>query len=570
MASAELGGNFIQAVIDEDLRTGLYQGRVHTRFPPEPNGYLHIGHAKSVVLNYGLALRNRGLLNLRFDDTNPTKESQEFVDAIIDDVRWLGGDWGDRLYFASDYFDQLYRFAVRLIEEGKAYVCHLSPGEMREYRGTLTEPGLPSPWRDRPTRDNLAEFERMKAGHYPEGACTLRAKIDMASPNINLRDPVLYRILFAHHHRTQDKWCIYPMYDYAHPLSDALENITHSICTLEYADHRPLYDWILDQVDWSEFPATGGRPKQIEFARLNINYTVMSKRKLRRLVEQGLVEGWDDPRMPTIAGLRRRGYTPEAIWSFCEKIGVAKRDSVVDLAFLEHCARQDLNQRAMRVMAVLRPLKVIITNYPEAESEYVTVENNPEDAGAGSRELPFTREIYIEREDFMEDPHPQFYRLAPGREVRLKGAYVIKCHQALKAASGEIDAIHCTYDPASRGGESSTGRRVKSTIHWVSARHAVPATVRLYDRLFRVEDPEAGVQDGDFTAQVDPGSLQALSGCLLEPGLAHAQPGSRYQFLRQGYFYLDPGSSRHGQPVFNRIVTLRDTWAQIQKARQSG
>lgn len=568
MASAELGGNFIQAIIDEDNRTGLYQGRVHTRFPPEPNGYLHIGHAKSVVINYGLASRNGGLLNLRFDDTNPTKESQEFVDAIIDDVRWLGADWGDRLYFASDYFDQFYDFAVRLIEKGKAYVCHLSPDEMRAYRGTLTGPGTPSPWRDRPYRDNLAEFQRMKDGHYPEGACTLRAKIDMASPNINLRDPVLYRILFSHHHRTQDRWCIYPMYDYAHPLSDALENITHSICTLEYADHRPLYDWILDQVDWSEFPATGGRPKQIEFARLNVNYTVMSKRKLRRLVEQGLVEGWDDPRMPTIAGLRRRGYTPETIWSFCEQIGVAKRDSVVDLAFLEHCARQDLNQRAMRVMAVLKPVKVVITNYPQTGSEYVTVENNPEDAGAGCRDLPFGRELYIEREDFMEDPHPQFYRLAPGREVRLKGAYVIQCHQVLKAASGQVTEIHCTYDPASRGGEGSAGRRVKSTIHWVCARHAVPATVRLYDRLFLVEDPEAGVQDGDFTTQVDPASLQVLTGCLLEPGLDGAQPGSRYQFLRQGYFYLDPKTSRQGQPVFNRIVTLRDSWTQLQRTRQ--
>jgi len=531
--------NFIQSLIDRDRAAGWNDGRVHTRFPPEPNGYLHIGHAKAVVLNYGLAVRNNGLFNLRFDDTNPTTESEEFVRSIIEDVKWLGADWQDRLFFASDYFDHFYAFAVQLIEKGKAYVCDLSQEEIREYRGTLTRPGRESPYRNRAVEENLDLFERMRAGEFPEGSRTLRAKIDMASPNINLRDPVLYRILYARHHRTGDRWCIYPMYDYAHPLSDALENITHSICTLEYCDHRPLYDWVLDNVDYQVVPGVRGRPKQIEFARLNVSYTVMSKRKLRRLVEEGYVDGWDDPRLPTIAALRRRGYTPEAIRRFCEQIGVAKTDSVVDLGFLEHCAREDLNRRAPRVMVVLRPLKVVLTDYPEGQTEWVEVENNPEDPGAGTRRVPLGREIYIERDDFMENPPPRFYRLAPGREVRLKGAFVVKCEQAVKdPVTGELLELHCTCNREA-GGE----RKVKSTIHWVSAQHAVPVTVRLYDKLFLVPDPETGPGE-DFTANVNPASLQTLTGCRAEPGLK-ALPASRYQFLRQGYFHADP-VDRHG------------------------
>ncbi|MEW6081554.1 MAG: glutamine--tRNA ligase/YqeY domain fusion protein [Bacillota bacterium] len=570
MASTQMEAcsNFIQAIIDKDLSQGVNGGRVHTRFPPEPNGYLHIGHAKSVILNYGLATRNNGLFNLRFDDTNPTRENQVFVDSIIRDVKWLGIDWGDRLFFASDYFDHLYDFAVQLIRKGKAYVCDLSQEAIRQYRGTLTEPGRESPYRSRPVEENLDLFERMKAGEFPEGSRTLRAKIDMSSPNLNMRDPVLYRILFAHHHRTRDKWCIYPMYDYAHPLGDALENITHSICTLEYCDHRPLYDWVLDHVDFRGIPGVVGRPKQIEFARLNTNYTVMSKRKLRRLVEEGHVGGWDDPRMPTIAGIRRRGYTPEAIWSFCEQIGVAKRDSVVDMAFLEHCIREDLNRRAPRVMAVTRPLKVIITNYPEREIEWVKVENNPEDPDTGYREVPFCRELYVEQDDFMEVPPLKFFRLAPGREVRLKGAYIIKCEQVVKDEStGQITELRCTYDQATRSGDVSGGRKAKATIHWVSARHAIPATVRLYDKLFLIENPEEGPQDTEFTAHINPGSLEVLTGCMVEPGLAGVAPESRFQFLRQGYFYLDPVDSQGGRLVFNRIVTLRDTWAQVQRSQ---
>jgi glutaminyl-tRNA synthetase len=556
-------GNFIQAIIEEDLAAGVDGGRVHTRFPPEPNGYLHIGHAKAVVLNYGLAARNNGLFNLRFDDTNPLKESEEYVASIIDDVRWLGADWGDRLYFASDYFGHLYDFAVQLVRKGLAYVCDLTQEEMRAYRGTLSEPGRESPFRDRSVEENLDLFARMKAGEFPEGSRTLRAKIDMASPNINLRDPVLYRIMHARHHRTGDTWCIYPMYDFAHPLSDALESITHSVCTLEYCDHRPLYDWVLDNVDYREVPGVRGRPRQIEFARLNMTYTVMSKRKLRRLVEEGYVAGWDDPRMPTIAGLRRRGYTPGAICSFAEQVGVAKRDSVVDLAFLEHCVREELNRTAPRAMAVLRPLKLVITNYPAGQVELVEVENNPEDANAGTRQVPFAREVFIEREDFMEDPPRKFFRLAPGREVRLKGAYIVKCERVVKdEGTGEVLELHCTYDPSTRSGAADGGRKVKATIHWVSAAHGVPATVRLYDTLFLVEDPEEGE---DLTASINPNSLEVLRDCVVEPGLAAAAPGSRYQFLRQGYFYIDPKDAVADRPVFNRIVQLRDSWANLQK-----
>ncbi|MDQ7794470.1 MAG: glutamine--tRNA ligase/YqeY domain fusion protein [bacterium] len=560
--------NFIQSIIDKDRAEGWNDGRVHTRFPPEPNGYLHIGHAKAVILNYGLAVRNNGLFNLRFDDTNPATENEEFVESIIRDVKWLGADWGDRLFFASDYFDQFYDFAVQLIEKGKAYVCDLSQDEMREHRGTLTRPGRESPHRDRPIEENLDLFKRMRAGEFAAGSRTLRAKIDMASANMNLRDPVLYRILHARHHRTGDRWCIYPMYDYAHPLGDALESITHSICTLEYCDHRPLYDWVLDNVDYQLVPGVRGRPKQIEFARLNTNYTVMSKRKLRRLVEEGHVSGWDDPRMPTIAGIRRRGYTPEAIRSFCDQIGVAKSDSVVDLAFLEHCVREDLNRKAPRVMAVLRPLKLTIVNYPEGQTEWLEVENNPEDPAGGSRRVPLARELYVEQDDFREDPPPKFFRLAPGREVRLKGAYIIKCERALKDPStGAIIELQCTHDPETRSGGPGSDRKVKATIHWVSATHSLPATVRLYDKLFLTADAEAGPEDQDFTANLNPESIEVLNQCRVEPAVAHATAGSRYQFLRQAYFHADPEDSREGHPVFNRIVSLRDDWARAQKAR---
>jgi len=562
--------NFIQDIIDRDRAERLNDGRVHTRFPPEPNGYLHIGHAKAVILNYGLAMRNGGLFNLRFDDTNPAAEEEEFVESIIDDVRWLGADWGDRLFFASDYFDRLWAFALQLVETGKAYVCDLSPDEIRSYRGTLTQPGRDSPYRERPAKDSLELFQRMKAGEFPEGARTLRAKIDMASPNLNLRDPVLYRILYARHHRTGDRWCVYPMYDYAHPLCDALEGITHSLCTLEYADHRPLYDWVLDNVESPALSGVRGRPRQIEFARLRASHTVMSKRKLRRLVEEGLVDGWDDPRMPTIAGLRRRGYPPEAIRSFCEQIGVARSDSVVDLAFLEHCVRQDLNRWAPRAMAVLRPLKVTLANYPRDQVEWMEIESNPEDPAAGTRRVPFCGELYIEHDDFLEDPPGKFFRLAPGREVRLKGAYIVKCEGVVKdELTGRIRELRCTFDPATRseGGEGagSAGRKVKATIHWVSARHCVPAVVRLYDNLFLAADPEQAAGERDFTANVNPGSLEVLTDCRLEPTLANASPGSRYQFLRQGYFHADPVDCREGRLVFNRIVSLRDTWARVQK-----
>lgn len=549
-----LRGNFIQDIIDEDRRTNRYGGRVHTRFPPEPNGYLHIGHAKAICVDFGIAAANGGLCNLRFDDTNPTKEDPEYVEAIQADVRWLGFDWEDRLYHASDYFEQLYEYAITLIKKGLAYVCDLTPEQIREYRGTLTEPGRESPYRNRSVAENLDLFQRMRAGEFPDGARVLRAKIDMASPNLNLRDPVLYRIQHARHHRTGDRWCIYPMYDYAQPLSDAIEGVTHSLCTLEFEDHRPLYNWVLEALEIPE------PPKQIEFARLNLTHTITSKRALRQLVQEGIVRGWDDPRMPTLSGMRRRGYTPEAIRHFCNSIGVSKTNSVVSLAQLEHSVREDLNRRAPRVMAVLRPLKVVIVNYPEDQVEEFTIENNPEDPGAGTRQVPFSRTVYIEQDDFMEDPPKNFFRLAPGREVRLRGACLITCQEVVKdPETGAITELRCTYDPASRGGEAPDGRKVKATLHWVSAAHAVPAEVRLYDTLFLTEDPARG---GDFMANLNPNSLQVLTGCLVEPGVAGAAPGDRFQFLRHGYFCVDPDSAG-GRLVFNRTVSLKDTWARV-------
>ena len=550
--------NFIQNIINDDAKTGRHGQRVHTRFPPEPNGYLHIGHAKSICLNFGIAADNGGLCNLRFDDTNPSKEDVEYVDSIQEDVKWLGFDWGDRMFYASDYFPQLYEYAEQLILMGKAYVCDLSAQEIREYRGTLTEPGRNSPYRDRSVAENLDLFRRMKAGEFPDGSRTLRAKIDMASPNITMRDPVLYRILRATHHRTGDTWCIYPMYDYAHPLSDAIERITHSICTLEFEDHRPLYDWCVETLGTY-------RPQQIEFARLNITHTVMSKRKLRELVEQKLVSGWDDPRMPTISGLRRRGYTPEAIRDFCERIGVAKSNSLVDYELLEHCIREDLNSRAARAMVVLRPLKVVIENFPVDRVEELTAENNPENPEMGSRTVPFSRELYIEQEDFMEQPPGKFFRLAPGREVRLKYAYIIKCEQVVKdPQTGEICELRCTYDPDSKSGGATSGRKVKGTLHWVSVAQAVPSEVRLYDHLFR--DETAGDVNGDESGSVlNPDSLIVLKQAMSEPALAHAAAGRRYQFLRQGYFCVDP-DARPDAMVFNRIVSLRDSWAKAQNA----
>ncbi len=533
---------------------------MHTRFPPEPNGYLHIGHAKSICLNFGLAEKYGGLCNLRFDDTNPSKEDVEYVESIKEDIRWLGFDWGDREFYASDYFDELYEYALQLIKAGLAYVCDLSPEEMREYRGTLTGPGRESPYRERSVEENLDLFQRMKAGEFPDGSRVLRAKIDMASPNLNLRDPVMYRILRATHHRTGDAWCIYPMYDFAHPLCDAQEGITHSICTLEFEDHRPLYDWFIDNIH------APGRPRQIEFARLNLSYTVMSKRKLLVLVKKGIVAGWNDPRMPTISGLRRRGYTPEAIRSFCERIGVAKANSVVDIALLEHCVREDLNLRARRVMGVLRPLRVVIDNYPEGKVEWLEAVNNPEDPSMGTRRVPFSRVLYIERDDFREDPPPKFYRLAPGREVRLRYAYFITCNDVVKDENtGEAVELHCTYDPDTLGGASPDGRRARATLHWVSAAHALEAEVRLYDRLFTVEDPAAAA---DFAACVNPDSLEVLRACRVEPSLAGAAPGDRYQFERLGYFCVDPDSSE-GKLVFNRTVGLRDEWARFEKTRSS-
>ena len=552
--------DFIRTIIEEDIRSHKNDGRVHTRFPPEPNGYLHIGHAKSICLNFGLALQYNGLCNLRFDDTNPTKEEQEYIDSIKRDVRWLGFDWEDREYYASDYFEQLYEYAVKLIQKGKAFVCDLTADEIRETRGTLTEPGKDSPYRDRSSEESLDLFERMRKGEFPDGSRTLRAKIDMASGNLNLRDPVMYRILHAAHPRTGDAWCIYPMYDWAHGQSDSIEGITHSICTLEFEDHRPLYDWFIRELEI--FPS-----RQIEFARLNLNYTVMSKRRLLQLVNEGFVHSWDDPRMPSISGIRRRGYTPESIRDFCDRIGVAKRDSMVDIVLLEHCLREDLNRRAQRVMAVLHPLKVIITDYPEGKVEMLDAVNNPEDESMGTRQIPFSREIFIDRDDFREDPPKKFFRLAPGREVRLKHGYYITCNEVIKdEATGEITELHCTYDPETRGGWSEDGRRVMGTLHWVSAAHALDAEVRLYDHLFTVENP-LDQTEGDFKDYINPDSLEILSGCLVEPSLAKAEPGDRFQFLRQGYFCVDPDST-DGRPVFNRTVTLRDTWAKIEKKLQ--
>jgi glutaminyl-tRNA synthetase len=549
------GVDFIRAIVDEDLAAGRHNGRVATRFPPEPNGYLHIGHAKAICLNFGIAQERGGTCNLRFDDTNPTKEDVEYVDSIREDVEWLGFTWAAELY-ASDYFERLYECAVELITRGLAYVDSLSADEMRAFRGTLTEPGQNSPHRGRDVHENLDLFARMRAGEFPDGAHVLRAKIDMGSPNINMRDPVLYRIRHAHHHRTGDAWCIYPMYDYAHPLSDAFERITHSLCTLEYEDHRPLYDWVVENL------VTGDKPRQYEFARLNLNYTVMSKRKLLQLVEQKYVSAWNDPRMPTISGLRRRGYTPESIRDFCARIGVAKKENVIDVAQLEHSIREDLNKRAPRVMTVLRPLKVVITNYPDGQVEHVDVINNPEDESAGTRKVPFSRELFIERDDFMEDPPKKFFRLSPGSEVRLRCAYFVRCTDVVKNASGEVVELRCTYDPDTRGGDAPDGRRVKATLHWVSAAHAIPVEVRLYDRLFNVEDPERVTEGKTFLDNLNPASLDVLSECRAEPSLADAATGTRVQFERIGYFCVDSDSTP-GRVVFNRTVSLRDTWARI-------
>ncbi len=551
--------NFIKEIINEDLRLGKNGGRVHTRFPPEPNGYLHIGHAKSICLNFGLAKEYNGLCNLRFDDTNPSKEDTEYVDSIQEDVRWLGFDWEDRMYYASDYFEQLYEYAEILIKDGKAYVCDLSPDEMREYRGTLKTPGKESSYRGRSVEENLDLFRRMRAGEFPDGSRTLRAKIDMASGYIIMRDPVMYRIQRAEHHRTGNKWCIYPMYDFTHGLSDSLEMITHSICTLEFENNRPLYDWFINQLP------VKSTPRQIEFARLNLTRTLMSKRKLLELVQKKYVAGWDDPRMPTIAGLRRRGYTPEAIRDFAERIGVAKADSTVDVGLLEHCLREDLNRRAKRVMAVLRPVKVVLTNYPEGRVEELETENNPEDPAAGTRMVPFSRELYIEEDDFREDPPKKFFRLAPGQEVRLKSAYIIKCVEAVKNADGSIKEIHCTYDPETRSGAALADRKVKGTLHWVSAPHSIESEVRLYDHLFTKDNPEDVPEGGDYRDNLNPESLVVLTGCRLEPSLKNANPGDRFQFMRQGYFCADPVDSSPQKPVFNRTVSLKDTWAKIEK-----
>ena len=554
--SAAPGTDFIRQIVVGDLKSGKHRS-VCTRFPPEPNGYLHIGHAKSICLNFGIAREFGGVCHLRFDDTNPVKEDVEYVESIQEDVRWLGFDWADKMFYASDYFDRLHAFAVELIEKGKAYVCHLTPEETRAYRGTLTEPGKNSPYRDRSVEENLRLFEQMRRGELDEGACVLRAKIDMASPNINMRDPAVYRIKKAQHHRTGDKWCIYPMYDFAHGLSDAIEGITHSICTLEFEDHRPLYDWFLDQLN---VPC---HPQQIEFARLNLTYTVLSKRKLLQLVRDGLVDGWDDPRMPTIAGYRRRGYTPESIRTFCDRIGVAKANSTVDVAMLEHSIREDLNKRAPRKMAVLKPLRLVIDNYPDGKVEELDAVNNPEDPAHGTRQVPFSKVLYIEQDDFRETPPPKYFRLSPGKEVRLRYAYFVTCRSVVKDPhTGDVTEVHCTYDPATRGGDAPDGRKVKSTLHWVSAQHAADAEVRLYDRLFGVEFPER--EESFFTA-LNPNSLEVLQGCKLEPSLATAQPGDRFQFERQGYFCVDTKLSQPGAPVFNRIVGLKDTWARIEK-----
>jgi glutaminyl-tRNA synthetase len=553
--------NFVRDIVLEDLRTNKYNGRVHTRFPPEPNGYLHIGHAKSICLNFGLAAEFGGETNLRFDDTNPEKEEQEYVDSIITDARWLGADWGDRMFYASDYFDQLHAWAVQLIKAGKAYVDDLGAEEVRKYRGSLTEPGKESPYRNRSVEENLDLFERMRLGEFPDGSRTLRAKIDMASPNLNMRDPVMYRILHAEHHRTGNKWCIYPMYDFAHGQSDSLEQITHSVCTLEFEDHRPLYNWFIQQL--GIFPS-----QQIEFDRLNLTYTLLSKRKLLQLVQEGRVRGWDDPRMPTLSGIRRRGYTPEAIRNFCAAIGVSKTNGIIDLAMLEHFVREDLNTRAPRVMAVLRPLRVVIDNYPEGKVEELEAVNNPEDPAAGTRKVPFSRVLYIEQDDFREVPPKKFFRLFPGQEVRLRGGYFITCTGVVKDDRGEVVEVHCTYDPATQSGNAPDGRKVKSTIHWVSAEHAIDAEVRLYENLFATENPGDVPEGQDFMVNLNPNSLEVLTDAKLEPSLSGTKPGDRYQFERLGYFCADL-DSKPGALVFNRTVPLRDTWAKIEK-REKG
>ncbi len=561
MPVEEKSSNFIHQIIDEHHKTGRFENRVNTRFPPEPNGYLHIGHAKSILLNYGTAQKYNGKFNLRFDDTNPVKEEEEYVQSIIADVKWLGADWEDRLLFASDYFQQMYDYAVDLVRKGKAYVCDLNADEIRETRGTLTEAGKESPYRNRSIEENLDLFERMRKGEFPDGSRTLRAKIDMASPNLNMRDPIMYRILHSSHHRSGDDWCIYPMYDWAHGLEDSIERITHSICTLEFEDHRPLYDWFLDQLEVFH-------PQQIEFARLNLTYTMMSKRRLLELVREKYVNGWDDPRMPTISGLRRRGYTPEAIRIFADHIGIAKNDSIIDVELLEFSIREDLNKRAPRYMGVLEPLKVVITNYPENQVEELEAVNNPEDESAGTRKVPFSKIIYIERNDFHEDPPKKYFRLAPDREVRLRYAYFITCTDVIKDADGHIIELHCSYDPATKGGDSPDGRKVKGTIHWVSAAHAIPAEIRLYDRLFTVPNPSGDKEGRDYKEFLNPDSLQILNDCKIEPALKDAEPGLRLQFERQGYFCVDPDSVE-GKLVFNRTATLRDTWAKIAK-QQSG
>jgi glutaminyl-tRNA synthetase len=560
-AEAPERSNFVRDIVLEDLKTNKFGGRVHTRFPPEPNGYLHIGHAKSICLNFGLAAEFGGKTNLRFDDTNPEKEEQEYVDSIITDARWLGADWGDRMFYASDYFDQLHAWAVQLIKAGNAYVDDLDAERVRKYRGSLTEPGMDSPHRNRSVEENLDLFERMRAGEFPDGSRTLRAKIDMASPNLNMRDPVMYRILRAEHHRTGNKWCIYPMYDFAHGQSDSLEQITHSICTLEFEDHRPLYNWFIQQL--GIFPS-----QQIEFDRLNLTYTLLSKRKLLQLVQEGRVRGWDDPRMPTISGIRRRGYTPEAIRNFCAAIGVSKTNGTIELAMLEHFVREDLNKRVARVMAVLRPLRVVIDNYPEGKTEELEAVNNPEDPGAGTRKVPFSRVLYIEQDDFREDPPKKFFRLSPGQEVRLRGGYFITCASVVKNEKGEVAEVHCTYDPETRSGNAPDGRKVKATIHWVSAENAVDAEVRIYENLFAKEDPGEVPEGQDFTVNLNPNSLEILTDAKLEPSLEAAKAGDRYQFERLGYFAVDP-DSKPGALVFNRTVPLRDTWGKIEKRGKS-
>ncbi len=559
--------DFVRAMVAEDNKSGKYGGRVNTRFPPEPNGYLHIGHAKSICLNFGIAQENEGgICNLRFDDTNPTKEDQEYIDSIKRDVAWLGFSWGDREYYASDYFEQIYEWAVLLVKAGKAYVCDLTGDQIREHRGTLTEPGKNSPYRERSVEENLDLFERMRQGEFPDGSRTLRAKIDMASPNLNMRDPVMYRILHAHHHRTGDKWCIYTMYDWAHGQSDWIEGITHSICTLEFENHRPLYEWFIQEIEAAggQPPGVKHRPQQIEFARLNLTHTVMSKRKLLELVKEKHVSGWDDPRMPTISGLRRRGYTPESIRAFCGRIGVTKYNSLTDIAVLEQCVREDLNRRAPRVMGVLRPLKVVITNYPAGQSEQLEAVNNPEDPAAGTRQVPFSGTLYIEQDDFREEPPKKFYRLAPGAEVRLRYAYFIKCTDVVKNDAGEIVELRCTYDPETKGGNAPDGRKVKATIHWVSADHAAPAEVRLYDHLFSAPEPDDVPKGTDYKTTLNPDSLEVVKPCYVEPSLATAQAGDFFQFERQGYFCIDPDSKSDGL-VFNRTVSLKDSWSKIEK-----